>query len=409
MEAKVTISLSEQGQKDALARGLPAEREQTLVVPAVNGDLQFFDVDAEGRLSLTLTYTASAVRDPRGSGWANLAWDRVPSAQDVLEFLRTRDGKRAEIVAAEETKKAQAAAAENAQRQAMYEQFCALSESEQEANLRDYSQLKADAWPAIAAAEARLRERLVQAEKLTQLRKRLPLGPLARPVQINPDSTATVKIPDGTLSDSWSKHVTEVNPTQRGGYAIGGTWLKCGESFILPVGAIIAVGGKEWKGSKRSGSYKHDYRLFVVAPSGLLPAGAWDGVSVTKTAELLAQTPEERCQNALLSRVEMADKCIAALRDFDRVEFAQLLSEIDGRITAWSEVKAACEVALNAADIENSFADIDSAAAAIVAAGYRELAKKHHPDAGGAPETMAFLNAAKSQLVEILKAVKEGN
>lgn len=409
MEAKVTIRLSEQGQKDALARGLPAEREQTLIVPAVNGDLRFFAVDADGRLSLNLAYRASAVRDSWGSDWKDLTWDTAPSADDVLAFLRTREGERAEIVAAEETKKAQAVAAENAKRQAMYEQFLALSESEQEANIRDYSQLKADAWPAIAAAEARLRERSAQEEKLAQLRTRLPLGPLARPVQINADGTATVIVPSGTLSDSWSKHVTEVNPTQRGGYAIGGTWLKCGGSFILPVGAVVAVGGKEWKGSKRSGSYKHEYRLFVVAPSGLLPAGAWDGVSVTKTAELLAQTPDERCQNALLARVELADKRIAALRDLDRVEFAQILSEIDGRITAWSEFKAACEAALNAADIESSFADIDSAAAAIVAAGYRELAKKHHPDAGGAPETMAFLNAAKSQLVEILKAVKEVN
>jgi hypothetical protein len=48
------------------------------------------------------------------------------------------------------------------------------------------------------------------------------------------------------------------------------------------------------------------------------------------------------------------------------------------------------------------FIDIDGAAAAIVAAGYREMAKRHHPDAGGSHNAMSLLTQAKSQLTKIL-------
>jgi hypothetical protein len=52
------------------------------------------------------------------------------------------------------------------------------------------------------------------------------------------------------------------------------------------------------------------------------------------------------------------------------------------------------------------FDDVDSAAAAIVAAGYRELAKRHHPDAGGTHMAMSLLTQAKSQLQKILELAK---
>ena len=52
------------------------------------------------------------------------------------------------------------------------------------------------------------------------------------------------------------------------------------------------------------------------------------------------------------------------------------------------------------------FGDVDGAAAAIVSAGYRELAKRHHPDAGGDHRSMSLLTQAKSQLQQILKMAK---
>ena len=53
-------------------------------------------------------------------------------------------------------------------------------------------------------------------------------------------------------------------------------------------------------------------------------------------------------------------------------------------------------------------ADIDAAAAAIVAEGYRALAKVHHPDAGGNHQAMALLSQAKQQLTQILQLARGG-
>ena len=52
------------------------------------------------------------------------------------------------------------------------------------------------------------------------------------------------------------------------------------------------------------------------------------------------------------------------------------------------------------------FADVDGAAAAIVNTGYRELAKRHHPDTGGSHQSMSLLTQAKSQLSKILELAK---
>lgn len=54
----------------------------------------------------------------------------------------------------------------------------------------------------------------------------------------------------------------------------------------------------------------------------------------------------------------------------------------------------------------SKFADIDAAAAAIVSAGYRELAKRCHPDLGGDHNSMSLLTQAKTQLVKILEIAK---
>lgn len=52
------------------------------------------------------------------------------------------------------------------------------------------------------------------------------------------------------------------------------------------------------------------------------------------------------------------------------------------------------------------FSDVDSAAAAIVNTGYRELAKRNHPDVGGSSATMTLLSQAKTQLSQILDLAK---
>lgn len=54
------------------------------------------------------------------------------------------------------------------------------------------------------------------------------------------------------------------------------------------------------------------------------------------------------------------------------------------------------------------FADVDGAASAIVSAGYRELSKRFHPDAGGDHNTMSLLTQAHKQLKQILDMAKGG-
>lgn len=50
---------------------------------------------------------------------------------------------------------------------------------------------------------------------------------------------------------------------------------------------------------------------------------------------------------------------------------------------------------------------VDSAVESIVIAGYRALARAHHPDLGGDVNTMMLINKAKKELEELLASVKE--
>lgn len=55
----------------------------------------------------------------------------------------------------------------------------------------------------------------------------------------------------------------------------------------------------------------------------------------------------------------------------------------------------------------SEFADVDSAARAIVREGFRTLAMKHHPDKGGTHATMAMLTETKHQLMKMLDLIKD--
>jgi len=416
MEAKVTIELSEQGQKDALARGLPAERQQVLTVPADNGDLKFFNVDNKGQLSLSLT-TGAGIKRSWGASWSNLSWDVYPSADDILAYLRTRDAERAAIEAAERAEKEAKEAESRKRHEEAYAAFCALNEAEQEATLSSFyaradvnsCALEAEQYPAVAAALERRKEKKQTAAAQAERRKKIPGGPVAeRAVSLSADGRCEVTIPDGKYEKSWAKHVSGVNAAQRGGYAIEGKWLDCGSKYRLLPGDVIAVGSSEWQGSRKRGSYVQTYALYVVTPVLLYRHVYTDGVAVNRTADLLALTAEERVEQALTQAVADAQNSIDTLHALDRADFdAEEIALIDERLAAWAERKTLVERALQGADPESNIIDIDSAAAAIVAAGYRELAKKNHPDAGGAAETMALITAAKAQLVEILRAAKE--
>jgi hypothetical protein len=410
-EAKVKIRLSEDGQKDALARGLPAEREQEIAVQVENGDIKYFSVDSKGALSLNLIYCASLER--RYDNWRDQEWSVYPSAGDVLNFLRERAAKRAEIEARERADKEEKEAAEKASREGAYQKFCALSETEQEEKLLYDTQVVVDGqtlystqFPAVAAAaERRAKRRAADKERATRLNK-IPRAPRAdRGVKLAADGQFEFAVPSGSYEKSWAKHVTSVDGSKRGGYAIEGPWLTCSDTLRRSAGEMIAVGSKEWRGSRKRGGFETELNLYVVTPAGLI----FDRQNneTTRAADLLSLTAEERVQQALTAEAEHAQSKIDALLALDRAEFMEEISVIDERLAAWREKKSAIERALVGVDAESNIVDIDSAAAAIVAAGYRELAKRHHPDAGGSTEAMALINAAKKQLVEILNAAKE--
>ena len=71
--------------------------------------------------------------------------------------------------------------------------------------------------------------------------------------------------------------------------------------------------------------------------------------------------------------------------------------------TRATERKAGLLKALAAATAEPAMTDVAQAAAAIISAGFRALAAKHHPDQGGSIEVMSLLNQARESLSEILK------
>lgn len=415
MQATVTFQLSAAGQKDALARGLPAQQKQTMTIPVTPEDVQYFSVQPDGSLTLDLHYGAGVKRDGWGSGWQHHTFDTYPSPEDILTFLRTREERRAAVIAAEESEKERKAREEQERRAAAYTAFCALPEEEQEKKLNTYYKraevdgvfLGAEQFPAVAAALER-HARKQQAEKERQeRRKQIPGAPKeGREVELQPDGTYLFTCPEGKYSESWAKKLSGVDPAKHGGYALEGTWLKSGERYRATAGDVIAVGSKQWQGSRKRGSYVTDFTLYVVTPIRLVRVKLFNMVSPAAAADLLAQTSEERVENAIKKLIADCEKCLADLVALDRAQYPEEGQLIDERTAAWQALKDQAEKALAGADPESNITDIDSAAAAIVTAGYRELAKRYHPDAGGSAEVMALLNTAKRQLVEILAAAK---
>lgn len=376
MDAKVKIKLSVAGQKDALARGLSGIAEQTILIPVKNDDLKFFAVASDGSLLCNLIDCASAVRLWTDS-WKDYNFDVYPDPAAILDFLRAREGLRAAVIAEEKAEKIAKAQAEQKACDDAYAKFCSLSKNEQELTLHRYYScaivnainLPSKEFPAVAAAiERRDAKKAAEAHRYALLKK-IPVGPRTdRGVTLTRDGHYEVVVPDSSYNKSWAKHLIDVNLTQHGGFALKGSWLTAGETARLAGGDVIAVGGKEWQGSRKHGLWVTDFALYVVTPALLVRRYSVDAVSTATSADLLALSPEERVEQALTVQIESARKRINALSVLDRTEFAEFKNEIDERLAAWHKQLAACERALRGADPESNITDIDSAAAAILAA-----------------------------------------
>lgn len=234
MTATVTYRLSASGQRDALARGLPGTRDQSVVLPVENGDLQYYAVASDGSLSLDLYRYAGHTRRSYGS-WDDHVFDTHPSATDLLAYLRGRKQLRAEVEAAERTEMATRVEKEQAEiatrvelENAATAAYTALTlEQQVEALCGAGAQVQVDgalltlsaaAVPAVAAAVA-------ERDRRAELRKSIPAGPLSgRDVSVTATGSYTWTVPTAKFPDAWAKLITAIDPSKSGGFAIEGAW-----------------------------------------------------------------------------------------------------------------------------------------------------------------------------------------
>ena len=226
--------------------------------------------------------------------------------------------------------------------------------------------------------------------------------PANLPAKAVGDGTFSFACPTSAGDSAWAKHLQSVDRGAKDGYCFEGPWLRAGNEETLAAGELIICGSKRWSGSKRSGAWEYSKELYVVTPAGLIKI-ADDDECKAIAIKKLAQDSAERVEKSLKARAKTAGEKIEALKALGRTEYEDEIADIDGRIAAWQGVVEACEKALAGPMADEKICDIDSAAAAVVAAGYKALAKLHHPDAGGSDATMALLSAARAQLKDMLK------
>jgi hypothetical protein len=413
MQATVRYKLSADGQRAALAAGLPASSEQTMQVEAQPEDLPLFAVHQDG--SLSADARDGAIRR-YGSAWDEHRFDVPPTAADLGAFLRERRAGRAEVEAAEQAERDRKAAEETAERERRRQRLIdavAMANAAGETAVpghrvgahqvesTDYNGLRIteEESPEVAALCARKRAADEAAGARSKRISALPDMPFDLPVVATSEGY-TVPVPPARFGDAWAKVISNVDPSKRGGYALEGAWMRGAAS--LPSGAVIVVGSKEWQGSRRSGSYVHNARVYVVTPAGVIRA--WSGEDATGVcAKLLAETEGERVAGAITDRIATCDKHLATLAALDRTEYAGEMDVVSERTVAWQALRDRLQAALEGGAGDDRILDVDSAAEVIVATGYRALAKEFHPDHGGSPETMALINEARRQLRELLK------
>jgi hypothetical protein len=432
MQATIKYRLSESGQKAALLAKKGGNAERTEVVEVPDDAIDLFKVNSAGELTADLT--EGSARNVGGWGWTSVWFDRILTASDTIAFLRDRLKNRAAVEVAEAAEKAakdaEKAAADKARRVADIEVIRTAAESDEIPetmqregqtirvgvkrdgyfglqNLNAYSADDPECGPDVQriidimqAKQDRINAEKATEEARTALRARIPGAPVIHSATINPDGKIAATIPASPKGDGWAKHVTSVNTTQRNGMAFEGQWMDQGSTYNLDAGDLVVIGAKWYEGSRRNGEYKKSRALYIVTPAGCMTLS---DNSPEAAAEALKQTPQERVIGALTRKLGVCDDYIARLTACQTPEFAELADMVTERIYSWTALKGNVEAALAAAAAEPAITTIEAAAAAIVSMGYRELSKRHHPDAGGTTDEMALINQARTALTELLK------
>jgi hypothetical protein len=430
--AKATISylLSAEGQKAAIASELSAAREQTSEVDVSNGDLALFDVDKEGNLSASAEQGWERI-NTWSSSWKEYAFDVPPSQDDLLIFLRQRVTERVRVEQEEIVTKEAKRLEEETKKQSAIEFMLARIQSANAQGIEDgltlypkisyedgtyYDcvgtsdcELSVNQYQAAAEFATRVHARKdaeeEKAARLKAIKDAAPRRAKGRDVTPAEDGKLLFTCPDSTLPGEWAKHVISVDPEQKGGYALEGPWLKVNEQFTLTAGDIIVVGGKEWQGSKRRGSFIYESAVYIITTTGVRSMGRWDktAAAVTKVASLLKMTPKERCKIALEKAIAIANKYLVALGELDPTVYAdEYADEIETRISEWTELQQECERALTNKGKGGTIKSVSDMAADIIAEGFRVLAEQHQTS--GDTASLALLNEARNTLIKFLNS-----
>lgn len=401
MRATITYALDDVGRKALLIAGGDGKAEQSATIEIAPGDVDLMDLTSDG--SLSADARRGTVQD--WSGWSLYYFSAPPTDGELIDFLRTRKVQRAEGEAEQKAKSEAATAL--ARDKAILELRQALAagtiiEPSQTLNADD-PECGPDVARMLALAAAE-RDRKAGAEARLKAIKAVASIPYSYGVAPLADGTCQFTCPTSSGDSPWAKHLQSVDSGARNGYAFEGPWLRVGSEEVLTAGELVICGSKSWSGSKRRGEWQYNKELYIVTAAGLIKIADDDECRATAVKKL-AQEVGERLKKSLNYRAKIAREKAAALQAFDRTLYAGELAEIDKRVSAWQVVAAECEKALSVPMSDEAITDIDSAAAAIVAAGYKALAKIHHPDAGmtGSDATMALLSGARAQLRDILK------
>jgi hypothetical protein len=426
MKAKVTYKLSSAGQKAALAAGLTATASQEVEIEITNEDLDLFSVSASG--SLSASAEQGWVRPWAGAtSWDSYSFDAPPSPEELLAFMRQRVQNRARVEAieaeAKEAKRIEEETRRQAAREAMLARIVLANEQGITDNLTVFHKralvdnvytdavgtndcfLSVVEYPEAAEFASRVTKQAeTQAAKEARIRAIKEAAPhvaQGREVTLQPGGKLLFTCPDSTLKGEWAKHVTSVNKGEKGGYALEGEWLKVNQQFALEAGEVVVVGGKEWQGSKRRGSFIYEAAVYVITTAGVRHLGTWDktGPAVTKVGELLDMTPEERCRVAIEKAIAAAEKRLAALDALDRTTYAEEYEEeIAPRIAEWSKLKRNCEQVLMGGMGDQKITSVDGAASAIIEEGFRVLTEQYSAEQGGDRDALILIAEAKKLL-----------
>ncbi|HEV2446833.1 MAG TPA: hypothetical protein VGS58_12970 [Candidatus Sulfopaludibacter sp.] len=422
--ATITYYLTQDGQKAAIAAGLPGNHDQTISVEVGPTDLDLFTVSGSGALSAQINERFDAPLTTETALPALRAY-RLSQAEYAAERKAAAEAERTARAAREAEERAAAVkrlreAVETGVipphwcRQPGRIEVCAFAGGLSH-TLRP-SDTDEDAAALVVAALA-LHKSAVDAanaaaaveKQHAELVKSLPVMPAMRPAAVTPSGEYAITVPN-LGEGAWAKRVDSVDSTETDGTAFEGAWLRCGTQTALSEGDVIVAGSKKWAGSRHRGEFVKTRNLYLVSRAGLVQTSP---NTPAHAAELLAMDPQERIQAVCANRLAQIDERLAELVAAEarsdvpeqfRAEFDAAISE---RRETWSAHRTALASALESLTAPLPINTVEAAAAAIISAGYKALSLAHHPDKGGDARIMALLTDARNQLRELLTLATE--